>query len=730
MKLVRIDRIAPGGEALDLHPRMTVVADAPPELRRRLVEVFRSFSQDTAPGHPGLLEVSGVRLTLDRATLDQLQLDPLVDAVLRFGGPDASDRPVGDSLGQVPGETTTDALRRRLREVAARRTQLAERMEHHRNDLDPHAGTAVEVGLGQIEALESRRSTLRAEWERERSQRDEHRDELRARRASLRTWLEQAGRLDAAAVQAARDALVRVIEPPTELDPVAVRLADRLEGLLVEARELAARRTMLQLREREATQRLDEAVEAARSAERAMRSGSVDPDVVARLEQVRDEIFSVGDRAGRLSSSRNKRRVSELRAEEAVLLDRLGYDTNSAYVMGIPSLRAEMERISRVDTAQNRSERIEAEVEQLRAELPDRRTVDRAGVELSAALVESLEYLGDPRALSLASSERDPDDVEQLAELVYSTTEELRLRRVTVSTDDAPQVMIATDRLRRVLEDNCAEWPDDDEDPVGPFPEWSTAVSASELVDVARDWAFWHERVERAIAPARARLAAIEDELAALDAAGDPVQDVSRWAEVEAELDAALDRLNAAEERVRVHELATAAIAELREQELHVRDEERSLLAAIAEAERPTGAMPLSPDLPPSGLPSSGSTATPPPYHPPPYHPPAGADGWGSTEPGTGDAAVTPPADAPAARPSTASVEWTVVSRLAEQRSVSFAGSIPVLVDGLPEDPADAAAVVRRLQAMSDLVQVVLLAGGSDPSLGLVDRSTASLTSF
>ena len=154
MKLVRIDRIAPGGAALDLHPRMTVLADAPPELRRRLVEVFRSFAQDTAPGHPGLLEVSGVRLTLDRATLDQLQLDPLVDAVLRFGGPGAADPALGDPVGGVAGGPTSDLLRRRLRDVAARRTQLAERMEQHRNDLDPHAGTAVEVGLGQIEALE------------------------------------------------------------------------------------------------------------------------------------------------------------------------------------------------------------------------------------------------------------------------------------------------------------------------------------------------------------------------------------------------------------------------------------------------------------------------------------------------------------------------------------------------------------------------------------------------
>ena len=390
-----------------------------------------------------------------------------------------------------------------------------------------------------------------------------------------------------------------------------------------------------------------------------------------------------------------------------------------------------MERISRVDTAQHRSERIEAEVEQLRAELPDRRTVDRAGVELSAVLVESLEYLGDPRALSLASSERDPDDVELLAELVYSTTEELRLRRVTASTDDAPQVMVATDRLRRVLEDNCAHWPDDDdEDLVGPFPQWSTLVTAPELVDVARDWVFWHERVERAIAPARARLAAIDDELEALDAAGDPVQDVSRWAEVEAELDAALDRLNAAEERVRVHEEATAAIAELREQELRVRDEERALLAAIAAAEAPTGAPPGEPPTRPLGDPVTADAATPPPYRPPLNRPPSGTDVGGGTEPDSGGS-TTPPGDGPAARPSaSSSAEWSVVSRLAEQRSVSFAGSIPVLVDGLPEDPSDAAAVVRRLQAMSDLVQVVLLVGGSDPSLGLVDFSTASLTSF
>ncbi|MDQ2678845.1 MAG: hypothetical protein M3Y51_08890, partial [Actinomycetota bacterium] len=96
-----------------------------------------------------------------------------------------------------------------------------------------------------------------------------------------------------------------------------------------------------------------------------------------------------------------------------------------------------------------------------------------------------------------------------------------------------------------------------------------------------------------------------------------------------------------------------------------------------------------------------------------------------------------PPTQPPPYRPTSApqlagggAQEWAVVSRLAEQRSVSFAGSVPVLVDGLPEDPDAATAVVRRLQAMSDLIQVVLLVGSSDPSLDAVDRSTAALAAF
>ena len=61
---------------------------------------------------------------------------------------------------------------------------------------------------------------------------------------------------------------------------------------------------------------------------------------------------------------------------------------------------------------------------------------------------------------------------------------------------------------------------------------------------------------------------------------------------------------------------------------------------------------------------------------------------------------------------------------------MSFAGSVPVLVDGLPSDRGEARAVAERLQAMSDLIQVVLLVGSSDPAVEVIDRSMSSVASF
>ena len=69
--------------------------------------------------------------------------------------------------------------------------------------------------------------------------------------------------------------------------------------------------------------------------------------------------------------------------------------------------------------------------------------------------------------------------------------------------------------------------------------------------------------------------------------------------------------------------------------------------------------------------------------------------------------------------------EWAVVARLARQRSVSFVGALPMLVDGVPADPSARSAVLGRLDRMSDLVQVVVVSdddAAAEWAAGLGDR--------
>ena len=60
MKLVHIDRLAPGGTALELHPKLTLLRGSGPEVRHRLRSTLRALAGDGAPAETGVIEVSGV----------------------------------------------------------------------------------------------------------------------------------------------------------------------------------------------------------------------------------------------------------------------------------------------------------------------------------------------------------------------------------------------------------------------------------------------------------------------------------------------------------------------------------------------------------------------------------------------------------------------------------------------------------------------------------------------
>ena len=776
MKLVRVDRLAPGGAALELHPRVTVLSGASPEMRRRLVQTVRSMVGEDEPECPGVLEVSGVRLALDRSTLDQLRLDRRIDPVLALRDPlpratgttgttatttgsgqgsgsapsepqpsvapgAPSYGPAGDALPaehlftprtgranpfadvEVPdvdpfgGGRRADArqeLRAELRRVTEERTRLAERMEQVKQGLDSFSRAALDVVRGQIEALESRRSTLRQQWEARlrdhRAQRERLLSELSVARASV----DGAGHVDPSAVSAAREQLAIALDVPDRPDPAALELAERLEHAARSVAADAARAAEQEAREQEASRALLQARHELSGAESGADRATYDPSVVRRLEQIREELFASDDRAALLGPTRSKRRIQELRAEEAVLLDRLGFDTYSAYVMGIPSVRADLERSERLVAARERVAQAEAHLGAVRAGAVLDAERRHHAIELSSLLEQAAVMVGTGPLVTPPPGDLAPGAAERLVEQARGLVEQLRRRRTVPPGPDVPQVRDAVRALQAALQHVGA---------LEPTPSVVTGRDAPRaLLGVADTWLAGAREREAAAAGGLQRLQVLEAELAALDASAPPERDVTQWAEVEADLDAALDRLAEAEDRVRSHEEAMDRLADLRGEELAVRERERELLAALSE-EAPAAPAAPSVDAPPSSShlfaadpfghadPFAPSTSPPPapivpPASPPPFH--------GASAPTAGPIPGSSPGGSPEA-PSSGSVvadvdvHWTLVSRLAEQRAVSFAGSLPLVVDGLPTDARLRDRLLERIRAMSDLVQIVVL---------------------
>jgi hypothetical protein len=686
MRVVRIDQLAPGGAALEVHPRLTLLRGASPELRRRLLSSVRALCGDGDVAESGVLEVSGVQLSLDPATVAQLAIEPGIDPVLLLGG-----APTGAAADQVepapsllppPVEVvSTDeaALRAELREVTVARTDLGARMDQAREGLDSFSTAALEVCRGQIDALESRRATLRVDWEREQAERDAELEVASAQLAGVRALADRIAGLDALRrrILEARAALADAGARAASPDPGALQLAAQLDAAAARVRDLEDRHHQMRSQLDRLTEELLTARRAADDAERAVRAPQVDRGVVQRLEQVRDEIFAVDDRQSVLGAARNKRRLAELRSEEAILLDHLGFDTYSAYVMGIPSVRADLERSAQVDTARDRADQLEAEVAVLRTRLADRSEPEDAAAQLRRLFAESLRVLGRPPEArdghELAHGVASGTDV---ADLVHQTAGALRLH---TTADPAVVQQAAATLAAALVEATAAAAAIRVELPAGPVslrpipPLGIEGVQGDEPLDVASRWLDWFDELQAWGRATETSVVELERRVARRGAGHDPDR-IGRWAEVEAELDEALDRLAEAQERVRAHEAATAELADLRVCELELRDRERDLLARIAAAD----------------------AAIVPPQPPPPPPPAVGpADQRVDGLPVGGDA------DA---------VEWAVVARLALQRTVSFVGSLPLVVDGLPGDPAARDAVLRRLDRMSDLIQVIVVA--------------------
>ncbi|MEI7886793.1 MAG: hypothetical protein WCJ04_05300 [Actinomycetes bacterium] len=707
MKLVRIDHLAPEGAQIQLHPQLTILRGATPEMRRKLIQIFQAFSTPENLECSGVIEVGGVQLSLDQLTLQGLELDPLVRAVLNWvsavplATPDATavpyqsdpgasfqpDRPGG--LFPAPLHQAESALpqqrvdqnRQDLQRVDQNRRELVERMEQVREGLDALAAGVLEGCRSQIEALEARRAVLRADWEYDRAQVQSRRDEIQAEMRALTEKLDMVATLDLSAVVSVRDELRLLLATTLVPDPVAQDLAVRIYNSLRNLREISDLAVAATSRRIEAEQSLNAAQDDVVSSTSASLSPAPDPDDLRRLEELRLEIFSYPSTvafpemfAEDSASAQPYLSLQDLRTEEARLLHRLGYESYSAYVRGIPLVQTDLERTSRRESALLRVQQYEQELQQLIAGSPDPQDLELAEMELTVMLQAASELLGDrasfdPGVQSLPEQPLSAATDAQRADNVREVVALLRERKIASVIVDSPEVLLVADRLRETVERaagpglndtwmNSEDWSSDPQALLQGVDLW---------LAVFQDPADW-------VASTRSQIHDLRAQIAAGDAQDLYQGDVTQWAEVEADLDSVMDVMVDAQNRVARHEQAMLQLAALRDEELQLRSQERDLLATLAQAES---------ELQQAQLHSATAFALP----------PAQRSGIALRQ----------------ERTHADDCEWLLIERVAQQRAVSFSGSVPLLIDGLPSDPLAQHQVIERVKSLSSVVQLLIL---------------------
>jgi hypothetical protein len=498
MRILRLD--LSDGEELDLHPYVTSLGGFAPGDRRRVVDRLLRIARGDASGGPGLIEVAGDLSEVDATVLAGLSLDPAVDCVVRAEQLPGATVAANSGRGELAQRSADarDALARVETELSSAREAVAaanKALDDARRGLDDYAITAHDASLAAVRAAEDaararlgaspavdQRAQLVAALEAARAEAAAHDAELETERVALLELLEaleaERQRLDeltarrdaghsasdepapvpsaddVAAVQRAL-ATVRAGAPPAARvpSPQAIDLADRIAAHDQRHDELeAALRAegvdVIGLQDRLANAQMD-----ARDAEEASRPKVISPADDAEIERLHDIVVEQSEKKNSRRGGKGAERAYE-EATEALdeLLDRVGYPTYAAYVMGRISPSVDPEAKRRHEDAVARVAEIEAQLDEAASVLERDSRVLMLRAERDQLWAEARDTLGTL-----------PDDVEGA----------LRAMRV-----DAPVEFTAVDDLQTVLDSVGAISPSSDEVTV-------VAIAETYLADAA-----------------------------------------------------------------------------------------------------------------------------------------------------------------------------------------------------------------------------------------------------
>lgn len=687
MRLIQLNPNGTEESALDFHPVITIVNGLGPSGREMVLHAVEAIPRGADPGCGGLVEAHGIMLDLTVETLAMLDLNQDIQVLVR-----GTDLPVGlGASGQpISGATTrmsveqfldttppgvhpeldaaragqldarealsilqgaVDRSRQDHREAMARRERAVVALEDAQR-----AWAAVAAKQQQEDDADTEALTFNAREVAERRAELEPRiEELRAELARIDRGLAELSAIDTRPVQVLLDAL----RNPTPVEYVssdrAAELADEFVRLQRAVNELEQKLEDQGRGPASAMQRLEDARAELAAAERAMAKPELSPEDVAELEAVHEAVLEAEQKASGFGRRGGKRLDEALEKQQAVL-DRVGFPTWSAYVMGAGLLAIDPVAEQRLEKARFEVEAAEAHWAQISAAIEADPEHSRLLDELEAVYLEAFDLL----------EGEEPDDVE-------TALRELKVPKREVTTEELVDALAYQLELVGLdLGDN----PSEDRTIVVAEAFLEETATITQRVEELRA-----ERTE-----AEHELAAAEHELSTLpevdvDALDDETIDLTdatfeaRGWSAGGPTEEDLEQLELEVDAAREEEQDAADALEAREALVDA--------AVQVEAVATSRLMRIAAEL-------AEQTAGPPP----------------SSDPGFDVHPSDEDADA-----EQEAIEFYLLNRLASLRNISYAGSVPLVVDDALAgvDPEEVRQLLSRLERIAEAVQVIYL---------------------
>ncbi len=410
------------GLTLDFHEDVTILAALRPIEEARVVRALRAAIMGRAVDAPLQVEIDGEVVQL--AAGDRI--------------PETNHHPMdcvgqADQIAEFAAQTDSAVAAGRHRLKAADRAVLVleESVAATRAQHDQLAAERSRLEH-EVEVVGLRAEAMRAET-----------DEIRIRSMArtqidhLRSHVEYLRDLPVTELVRLADELRMASGPGPVPDQRAQSLADHWADVAARAAALEESLVDEGRSPEEFAARMEAAQRAIGAEEAPFRPGAIDGEIAELVEAAHEEVIESEAKRRRFLGSKSARRIEEAHAKERELLGQLGFTTWTGYVMGTVGMDTG-DRAERLQVAQEELAAVQAEWDEVSAELAENPAYSALFEEMEVLYAEAVELIGgDPsgdieETLRSITVEQDPSaDPDALAFQVVGA-----LRRVGVTIDD------------------------------------------------------------------------------------------------------------------------------------------------------------------------------------------------------------------------------------------------------------------------------------------------------